>query len=100
VRDATPLFAALGDETRLGLLLRLSTDGPGAIARRARSPASPGTEHLDVLAGAGLIRDSWQGRERVWEIERACFADALGYLERILAPVGRGLDRLKASVAT
>jgi hypothetical protein len=29
VRDAAPLFAALGDETRLRLLVRLSSSGPG-----------------------------------------------------------------------
>ena len=103
VRDAAPLFAALGDETRLGLLLRLSTDGPGSIARlgaKSRVSRQAVTKHLEVLAGAGIIRDSWQGRERVWEIERARFADALGYLERISRQWDAALDRLKAFVET
>src|SRR5678816_4004219 len=72
------------DETRLGWLLRLSAGGPGSIARlgvRARVSRQAVTKHLEVLAGAGLIRDRWQGRERIWEIDRARFADALGYLD-------------------
>jgi DNA-binding transcriptional ArsR family regulator len=103
VRDAAPLFAALGDETRLGILLRLSTDGPGSIARlgaKARVSRQAVTKHLEVLAGAGLIRDSWQGRERVWEIERARFADARGYLERISRQWDDALARLKTFVET
>ena len=101
VRDAAPLFAALGDETRLGLLLRLSAGGPGSIARlgaRARVSRQAVTKHLEVLAGAGLIRDRWQGRERIWEIDRARFADALGYLNRISRQWDAALDRLKTFV--
>lgn len=101
VRDAAPLFAALGDETRLGLLLRLSAGGPGSIARlgaRARVTRQAVTKHLEVLAGAGLIRDRWQGRERIWEIDRARFADALGYLDRISRQWDAALDRLKTFV--
>ena len=33
VRDAAPVFAALGDATRLGLVTRLCVDGPLSIAR-------------------------------------------------------------------
>ena len=41
VRDAAPLFAALGDETRLRLVARLSSGGPRSIARlAAHSPVS------------------------------------------------------------
>jgi DNA-binding transcriptional ArsR family regulator len=101
VRDAAPLFAALGDETRLGLLLRLSADGPASIAHlgaRARVSRQAVTKHLEVLAGAGLIRDSWRGRERIWEIERARFADALDYLERISRQWDAALARLKSFV--
>jgi DNA-binding transcriptional ArsR family regulator len=101
VRDAAPLFAALGDETRLGLLLRLSTEGPGSIARlgaKARVSRQAVTKHLEVLAGAGLIRDSWQGRERIWEIAPARFAAAHDYLERISRQWDAALTRLKVFV--
>ena len=103
VRDAAPLFAALGDETRLGLLQRLSTGGPGSIARlhaRTRVSRQAVTKHLEVLAGAGLVRDAWQGRERIWEIDRERFAAAHDYLERISRQWDAALERLKAFVET
>ncbi len=103
VRDAAPLFAALGDETRLGLLLRLSTDGPGSIARlgaKSRVSRQAVTKHLEVLAGAGLIRDTRQGRERIWEIDRERFAQAGDYLERISRQWDAALTRLKLFVET
>jgi DNA-binding transcriptional ArsR family regulator len=101
VRDAAPLFAALGDETRLGLLLRLASDGPGSIARlgaKARVSRQAVTKHLEVLAGARLIRDTWHGRERVWAIDPARFAQANEYLERISRQWDAALDRLKQLV--
>jgi DNA-binding transcriptional ArsR family regulator len=67
VRDAAPLFAALGDETRLQLVMRLAAGGPGSITHlSARSKVSRQaiTKHLVVLSDAGLVRSSWRGRER------------------------------------
>jgi DNA-binding transcriptional ArsR family regulator len=101
VRDAAPLFAALGDETRLGILVRLSTQGPDSIARlgaRFQVSRQAVTKHLEVLAGAGLVRDSWQGRERIWSIERARFDQAHDYLERISRQWDAALARLKTFV--
>jgi DNA-binding transcriptional ArsR family regulator len=101
VRDAAPLFAALGDETRLRLLLRLSTGGPGSIARlSAKSQVSRQaiTKHLEVLAEAGLVRGSRQGRERIWELEPTRIAEAHDYLERISQQWDDALARLKTFV--
>ena len=70
--DAAPLFAALGDETRLRLLGRLADGGPLSIARLtdgAEVTRQAITKHLHVLAGAGLVRGARRGRERVWELE-------------------------------
>jgi hypothetical protein len=53
-----------------------------------------------VLAGAGLIRDSWQGRERIWQIDAARFAQANDYLERISRQWDAALTRLKVFVET
>jgi DNA-binding transcriptional ArsR family regulator len=100
-RDAAPLFAALGDETRLGLLVRLSSGGPGSIARlSAKSPVSRQaiTKHLEVLCEAGLVRSSRRGRERIWELEPKRLADAREYLDRISRQWDDALDRLKAFV--
>lgn len=101
VRDAAPLFAALGDETRLRLLLRLCAGGPESIARLAeKSPVSRQavTKHLRVLERAGLVRDRRRGRDRVWELERARLADAREYLERVSRQWDDALGRLERFV--
>ena len=101
VRDAAPLFAALGDETRLRLLVRLSSGGPGSIARlRATSQVSRQaiTKHLEVLSEAGLVRSSRRGRERIWELEPKRLGDAHAYLDRISRQWDDALDRLKKFV--
>ncbi len=101
VRDAAPLFAALGDETRLRLLVRLSSGGPGSIARlSAKSQVSRQaiTKHLQVLSGAGLVRSSRRGRERIWELEPKRLADAHQYLDRISQDWDDVLERLKRFV--
>ena len=98
VRDAVPLFAALGDETRLRLLIRLSSGGPGSITQlSAKSDVSRQaiTKHLRVLSDAGLVRSSWRGRERVWDLEPRRLGDAHDYLERISRQWDEALLRLK-----
>src|SRR5262245_35778370 len=101
VRDAAPLFAALGDETRLRLFLRLAATGPESISRL--SAASPVTrqaikKHLDVLSRAGLVRGSREGREHIWQIDPRRLEDARHYLDRISRQWDDALDRLKRFV--
>ena len=101
VKDAAPLFAALGDETRLRLLVRLCASGPQSITRLGdEAPVSSQaiTKHLDVLCEAGLVRSSRQGRERIWELEPKRLDDAHRYLERISRQWDDALDRLRAFV--
>jgi hypothetical protein len=53
--EAAPLFAALGDETRLRLVTRLCAEGPLSIARLSEgSPITRQaiTRHLESLASA------------------------------------------------
>lgn len=99
VRDAAPLFAALGDATRLGLLLALCSGGPLSITRLSRDFAVSRqaiTKHLDVLAGAGLVRSTRQGRERIWAFEPGRLDDAHQVLERLSRQWDDALARLKA----
>ena len=101
IRDAAPLFAALGDETRLGLILRLSSGGPGSITRlSAKSAVSRHaiTKHLRVLADVGLVHSTRRGREQVWDLEPRRLADAHAYLDRISAQWDAALARLKLFV--
>jgi DNA-binding transcriptional ArsR family regulator len=101
VRDAAPLFAALGDETRLRLLIRLSAGGPGSITQlSAKSDVSRQaiTKHLRVLADAGLVRSTRRGRERVWDLDTRRLDEAHLYLERISKQWDDALERLRAFV--
>lgn len=98
VRDAAPLFAALGDETRLRLVVRLAKGGPGSIARlteKADVTRQAITKHLEVLADAGLVKSTWVGRERVWELAPKRLAEAHAHLDAISKQWDVALDRLK-----
>ena len=98
VRDAAPLFAALGDPTRLRLLARLSEGGPESITRLcadADVSRQAITKHLTVLSRAGLVRDERRGRERVWQLEPRRLVDARAYIDKISRQWDDALGRLK-----
>jgi len=100
-RSAAPLFAALGDETRLALLARLSTGGPLSITRlTAGFPMTRQaiTKHLRIMEQAGLVRSAPQGRESLWRVEAARVADARRHLDRISSQWDERLLRLKRLV--
>ncbi len=101
LEGAAPVFAALGDETRLRLMARLGTEGPLSIARLTTGTAvtrQAVTKHLHVLAGAGLARGTRRGRERLWELEREPLQEARRRLELVSRQWDQALARLKASV--
>lgn len=98
---AAPVFAALGDQTRLALVTRLCGGGPQSITRLTTGSAVTRqaiTKHLDVLAGAGLVRDLWRGRERIWELDPDRLAEARRYLDQISKGWDEALARLKKFV--
>ena len=95
------VFAALGDETRLRLVSRLSDDGPMSIARLTAGFAITRqgiTKHLRVMQDAGLVRSTQHGRESVWQLEQKRLADARQYLQIISVQWDQSLGRLKALV--
>lgn len=99
--QAAPLFAALGDATRLVLVDRLSSDGPQSITQLTADAVITRqaiTKHLTVLAAAGIVRDIRRGRERIWTLEMERVAEARRYLEHISQHWDEALDRLKAFV--
>lgn len=101
VSRAAPVFAALGDETRLALVARLSSEGPLSINRLTAGTAvtrQAVTKHLNVLAGAGLVSDLRRGRERIWELEPEQMEAAGAYLEHVSKRWDEALDRLKKFV--
>lgn len=100
-RDAAPLFAALGDETRLELLLRLSSSGPESIARLSE-PASVSRQaiakHLTILERAGLVTGTRRGREHVWALAPQGLDRARAHLDAIERQWDDALGRLRAFV--
>lgn len=99
--DTAPLFAALGDATRLHLVARLCDDGPLSIVRLAedaRMSRQAITKHLLALQSAGLVRSDRAGRERIWELQSKRLAEARKFLESISVQWDDALERLRTLV--
>ena len=95
------VFAALGDETRLSLLNRLSSEGPLSITRLSEGTGVTRqaiTRHLDVLKSAGLAVSQREGRERVWAMDPRKLQTARRSLEEISARWDAALERLRKLV--
>jgi DNA-binding transcriptional ArsR family regulator len=98
---SAPVFAALGDPTRLRLVARLGSEGPLSVARLtdgADVTRQAVSKHLRVLAGAGLARGVRRGREQVWQLRPDPLAEARLSLERIARRWDEALSRLQAFV--
>lgn len=99
--DYAPLFAALGDETRLRLVAALCLGGAMSIAQLtsgANMTRQGVTKHLQVLADAGLVHGIKVGREHRWEFDPAQLDEARRSLDQIAQQWDRALARLKAAV--
>ena len=101
LQQAAPVFAALGDPTRLRLVAALCAGGALSIAQLTAGTAvtrQAVTRHLETLAAAGLVRDVRQGRERLWEFEPARIDEARRSLDAIAQQWDAALQRLKSLV--
>jgi len=100
-KNSAVVFAALGDETRLRLVLRLSNEGPLSISRLTSGTnvtRQAITKHLRVMSAAGLVRNLRRGRENVWRLEQRRLEDARLYLDTISRRWDEALGRLRAFV--
>ena len=98
-RGTAPVFAALGDPTRLRVVDRLSSGGPASIAALTTGSGvsrQAVAKHLRVLADAGLVRGAKQGRESVWALETKQLVEAQRYLDAVSGQWDAALGRLKA----
>lgn len=98
---AAPLFAALGDRTRLALLMKLSGGGARSIASLStdtKLTRQAVTKHLHVLESAGLVRSARVGRESRFSYRPEPIAEARDYLDRVAAQWDDALSRLRAFV--
>jgi DNA-binding transcriptional ArsR family regulator len=101
LRNSAPLFAALGDETRLRLIVILCAGGAVSIAQLTSGTEitrQAVTKHLHVLADAGLVHDTKVGRERLWEFEPMQLEEARRSLDVIARQWDHALDKLKMAV--
>ncbi len=100
VRSA-PIFAALGDITRLELVSRLSDGKQHSIVQLAdglRLTRQGVTKHLQVLKQAGMVSCQRIGRESRFTIRPVPIAQARDYLTRASAQWDEAIERLKAAV--
>jgi DNA-binding transcriptional ArsR family regulator len=98
---AAPIFAALGDATRLKLVARLCDAGPLATARLAEGASisrQAVSKHLEALQSAGVVRSGRAGRERIWRLETRRLAEIHSYLVQISSQWDAALLRLRAAV--
>lgn len=101
VRGSAMVFAALGDQTRLALLAKLSGGSRFSIARLTKGSALTRqaiTKHLRVLQDAGLVRGVRRGRENLFELEPKQLDEARRALDRISRQWDQRLARLKSFV--
>ena len=95
------IFAALGDETRLRLIARMSDAGPQSIASLADGfdiSRQAISKHLRVMNEAGLAKCGRRGREAVWQLEQDGLAEARKFLQAISKDWDDKLRRLKQLV--
>lgn len=98
LRDNAPVFAALGDETRLALVAELSDGAPRSISQLTEGHTvtrQAVSKHLRVLEGAGIVRGVRRGRESLFELAPAPLKNARQALEVISAQWDQALARLK-----
>ena len=96
-----PIFAALGDETRLSLVAKLCTGQPYSISQLtqgSRLTRQAITKHLRVLERAGIVHSARKGRESRFEFDPEPIAGVKEYLDFVSEQWDRALSRLKGFV--
>lgn len=96
-----PIFAALGDETRLSLVARLSggdTFSISQLTEGSKVTRQAITKHLRVLEEAGIVHSMRSGRESRFRLDPAPLHDARTYLEQVSDQWDQALARFKAFV--
>jgi DNA-binding transcriptional ArsR family regulator len=105
-QDHALVFAALGDETRLALVAKLS-DGrrysisqlsnaqPSGVSKLTRQAI---TKHLRVLERARIVHGIRAGRESLFELDQKPLGDLRKYLNLVSEQWNEALGRLKSFV--
>ena len=100
-RSRAPVFAALGDETRLALVHKLCGGQQHSIAQLtagSRLTRQAITKHLRVLEDAGVVHSVRTGREKRFEFAPGPITEIQEYLDFVSGMWDRALARLKTFV--
>jgi DNA-binding transcriptional ArsR family regulator len=101
VRAKAAVFAALGDETRLTLLTKLSGGRRCSIAELTEGTKltrQAVTKHLRVLERVRIVHATREGRESVFHFDPRPVMEMKEYLELVSQQWDGALLRLKAFV--
>jgi len=100
-RVHAPVFAALGDATRLALVAKLSRGRPHSISQLTEGSSltrQAVTKHLRVLESAGIVHGVRVGRESRFEFDPQPLEEIKQYLELVSEQWDQALARLKSFV--
>jgi DNA-binding transcriptional ArsR family regulator len=100
------VFAALGDETRLALVAKLSDGRRYSISQLSEAQPAGGskltrqaiTKHLRVLERARIVHGVRAGRESLFELDPKPIDELKEYLSLVSAQWDQALGRLKVFV--
>ena len=101
LRRSAPVFAALGDKTRLTLLMKIGDGSLLSITRLTEGSTLTRqaiTKHLRILEDAGLVRGVRRGRESLFQLEPHPLNEAREALDGISRQWDHALARLKSFV--
>lgn len=95
------MFAALGDQTRLSLLAKLSGGKPCSISQLtegSKLTRQAITKHLRVLESVGIVHGLRAGRESLFQFDPEPIAEIKEYLDLVSEQWDQALARLKSFV--
>lgn len=98
---AAAVFAALGDPTRLALVVRLSDGSRQSIAQLTDGHALTRqaiSKHLRVLEEAGVVASRRAGRESLFALNPRPLEEVRSYIAQVSGQWDASLSRLKSFV--
>jgi len=100
-RAHAPVFAALGDKTRLALVAKLSGGQPRSISQLTKGSKLTRqaiTKHLRVLESVGIVHSVHAGRENLFEFNPTPLGEMREYLDFVSEQWDHALVRLKSFI--
>src|SRR5712692_10549866 len=98
-RDHAPVFAALGDATRLSLVAKLCGGQPRSISQLtegSKLTRQAITKHLQVLERAEIVHSVRTGRESLFKFDPQPIKEIKEYLDLVSEQWDQALSRLKS----